>query len=123
VTSLHHPDGSTQAQEANAAQVDVYVALRLDPERPGCSTSYYSGYHYESPGGRRLADLVQQEVPPALGLPDLGVHGMSVPVLRETRMPAVIVEVGPAAVLVEHGPELADGLAAALVDWAGSTWE
>lgn len=123
VTSLHHPDGSIQAQAANAARVDVYLALRLDPDHPGCTTSFYSGYRYESPGGRRLADLVQQEVPPALGVPDHRVQGMSLPVLRETRMPAVIVEVGPAAVVVEHGPALADALASALMAWAGSVWE
>jgi N-acetylmuramoyl-L-alanine amidase len=123
VTSLHHPDGSTQAQEANTAQVDVYLALRLDPDRPGCTTSFYAGYHYESPGGRRLAELVQQEVPAALGVPDHRVHGMSVPVLRETRMPAVIVEVGPAAMVVEHGSSLAEALAIALGAWAGTAWE
>lgn len=123
VTSLHHPDGSTQAQAANTAGVDVYLALRLDPERPGCATAYYSGYRYDSPGGRRLAELIQQHVPKALGLPDLEVQGMSVPVLRETQMPAVIVEVGPASAVVELGPVLVDALAEALVAWACTAWE
>jgi len=123
VTSLHHPDGSTQAQAANAAHVDAYLALRLDPEHEGCSTSFYSGYRYESPGGRRLAELVQREVPTAVGVPDLHAHGMSVPLLRETRMPAVIVEVGPAAVVVERGAALAKALATALSAWASTTWE
>jgi len=123
VTSLHHPDGSIQAQAANAAHVDAYLALRLDPDRHGCSTSYYSGYRYESPGGRRLAELVQQEVPSALGVPNLHVHGMSIPLLRETRMPAVIVEVGPAAVVVEHGTAMAKALATALGAWAATIWE
>ncbi|HVX20824.1 MAG TPA: peptidoglycan-binding protein [Acidimicrobiales bacterium] len=123
VTSLHHPDDSTQAQQANAAGVDVYLALRLDPERPGCTTAFYAGYRYESPGGRRLAELVQREVLSAFGVPDRAVHGMSVPLLRETRMPAVIVEVGPAELVVERGPALADAIAAALVAWAGSAWD
>ena len=52
-------------------------------------------------------------MPGAFGVPDQGVHGMSVPLLRETRMPAVIVEVGPASLVVEQGPALADALAAA----------
>jgi N-acetylmuramoyl-L-alanine amidase len=122
VTTLHHPDGSAQALAANAAGVDLYLALRLDPDRPGCATSYYSGYHYDSPGGRVLADLVQQHVPKALGLPDLDVHGMSVPLLRETQMPAVIVEVGPASAVVEQATVLAGALAGALVAWACTTW-
>jgi N-acetylmuramoyl-L-alanine amidase len=123
VTTLNHPDGSTQAQLANAAGVDVYLALRLDPSQPGCATAFYSGYRYESPGGHRLADLVQQRAPGALGVRDLGVHGMSIPVLRETRMPAVIVEIGPAQVVVEMGPALADALADALTDWAVAAWD
>ena len=123
VTELHHPDGSVQALQANAAEVDVYLGLRLDPDRPGCSTAYYAGYHYESPGGRRLAELVQAALPAAVGVPDLGVRGMSVPVLRETRMAAVIVELGPAAVVVEQGQSLAGSLALALGGWAGSHCE
>lgn len=123
VTTLHHPDGSAQALAANTAGVGVYVGLRLDPDRAGCATSYYSGYTYDSPGGRRLAELVQQRVPAALDLPDLDVHGMSLPVLRETQMPAVIVEVGPASVVVERATALADALADALVAWACTAWE
>ena len=123
VTPLHHPDGSIQAHQANAVGADVYLGLRLEPDRPGCTTSYYAGYRYESPGGRRLAEFVQSAVPPALGVPDLGVEGMSVPVLRETRMPAVIVEIGPAAAVVERGAALAGALTTALGAWAGANWD
>lgn len=123
VVLLHHPDDSAQAQEANAAGVDLYLALRLDPERPGCATAFYGGYRTESPGGRRLAELVQREVPAALGVPDLGAHPMSVPLLRETRMPAVLVEVGPAAAVVEAAPKLTEALTRAMLEWAGSTWD
>ncbi len=118
VTTLHHPADSVQAQQANAATADVYLGLRLEPERPGSLAAYYSGYRDESVGGRMLAEVLQHRVPPALAVPDLGVHGMSLAVLRETRMPAVILEIGPAAVVVEHGPALAEALASALVDWA-----
>lgn len=123
VTSLHHPDGSAQAHQANTAGVDVYLAVRLDPTRAGVTASYYAGYRYESPGGHRLADLVEDRVPVALGTPEAAVRGMSVPVLRETRMPAVIVEVGPARAVVEHVADLADALTDALVAWAGTTWD
>jgi N-acetylmuramoyl-L-alanine amidase len=123
VTSLHHPDGSVQAAESNAAGVDVYVGLGLSGATTGCSTAYYSGYRYESPGGRRLAELTQDRLPGALGVPDLGAVGMSVPVLRETRMPAVLVEVGPAQLVVERGADLARALVSALEAWAGSGWE
>ena len=95
MTELHHPDDAVQAQEANELGVDVYVGLRLDP-RPGAARPpSRPARHDESPGGRRLAELVQAGRPRALGVADGGVRGMSVPVLRETRMPAVMVEVGP----------------------------
>jgi N-acetylmuramoyl-L-alanine amidase len=123
VTSLHHPDGSVQAAEANAATVDVYVGLRLSRSAAGCTTAYYSGYTYESPGGRRLAELAQDRVPAAMDVPDLGAVGMSVPVLRETKMPAVLVEVGPAQLVVERGADLARALVSALEAWAGTEWE
>ena len=123
VTAMHHPDDSVQAREANEAKADVLVGLRLDPGTTGCTTAYYAGYRTESPGGRRLAELVQGLVPGALGVADGGIRGMSVPLLRETRMPAVIVELGPAAAIVEHGHLLADALAAAVEAWARSVWE
>jgi N-acetylmuramoyl-L-alanine amidase len=123
VTEIHHPDGSAQAAQANGAGVDAYLGLRLDPDRPGCSTAYYAGYRYESPGGRRLAELVQASLPAAIGVPDRGTHGMSLPVLRETRMAAVIVEVGPASAVVEGGPHLAESLALAFSEWAAAQWD
>jgi len=123
VTTIHHHDDSAQAQQANVVGADVYLMLRLEPERAGTLAAFYSGYRDESVGGRLLAEAIQRVVPSALGVPDLGSHGMSIAVLRETRMPAVIVEVGPAAAAVEHGPALAEALVRALVAWTSGPWE
>jgi N-acetylmuramoyl-L-alanine amidase len=123
VTTLHHPDASAQAQQANSAGVDVYLGLRLEPDRPGCLSAFYSGYRDESVGGRLLAEAVQRAVPLVLGIPDLGATGMSLPVLRETRMPAVTVEIGPTSLVVERGPSLAEALVTALSDWASGPWD
>ena len=123
VTELHHPDDTVQAKEANELGVDVFVGLRLNPSTSGCRTAYWAGRHDESPGGRRLAELVQADVARALDITDAGVHGMSVPLLRETRMPAVLVEVGPASTVVEGAPALAAALAAALDRWADASWD
>jgi N-acetylmuramoyl-L-alanine amidase len=70
-----------------------------------------------------LAELVQQAVPVALGLSDAGVHGMSIPLLRETRMPTVLVELGPASTVVERAPSLAAALSGALGHWADASWD
>jgi len=123
VSAMHHPDDSIQAREANAGEADVLVGLRLDPDALGCTTAYYAGYRTESPGGRRLAEFVQELVPPSLDIADGGIRGMSVPLLRETQMPAVIVELGPPAVVVERSRALAGALAGAVEAWARSLWK
>ena len=74
VTTHHHPDGSIQASEANAGGAEVYIGLRLDSDDRHCSTAYYAGYRYSSPGGRRLAELLQASAvtvprPPRRGQP------------------------------------------------------
>jgi len=43
-----------------------------------------------------------------------------VPLLRETQMPAVLVEVGPATIVVERARSLAEALSGALGRWAGA---
>lgn len=120
VAVVHHPDQSEQAAEANAAGGDVLLALRLDPASDGCSAAHYAGHRYESPGGKRLAELVTATVPAALGIADRGVRGMAIPLLKETRMPAVVCELGPPAAVVARTAALAEALGAALAAWAAA---
>ena len=122
VTTHHHPEGSIQAAEANAAGAEVFVGIRLGTE-PGCSASYYSGYRYSSPGGRRLAELLHVALAATLGLPDAGSRGMSLPLLRETRMPAVICEINPASVVVERAPVIARAVVDSLTEWVDTAWD
>jgi N-acetylmuramoyl-L-alanine amidase len=122
VTTHHHPDGSIQAAEANAAGAEVYVGIRLGAV-DGCSSSYYAGYRYSSPGGRRLAELLHLALSSTLGLPDGGSHGMSLPQLRETRMPAVICEIGPASVMVERSAVIARAVVDSLAEWVDTAWD
>ena len=123
VTTHHHPDGSIQASEANAGDAEVYIGLRLDSAERHCSTAYYGGERYTSEGGRRLAELLQAALSSSLDLPDGGSRGMSLPVLRETRMPAVISEIGPAAVVVEQAAVIARSVVEALSEWVDSAWD
>ncbi|HLX89587.1 MAG TPA: peptidoglycan-binding protein [Acidimicrobiales bacterium] len=117
VVPVLHREGSVQAELANTAAVEVYLGLRLDPEGSRCRSAYYSGFQYESPGGRRLAELVQALAASALGLAPEGAQGMALAVLRETRMPAVVFEVGPPALVVQRSAALADALVQALAAW------
>lgn len=120
VTVVHHPDQSEQAAEANAAAGDVFLGLRLDPSSDGCTAAHYAGHRYESPGGRRLAELVQATVPGAVGIADRGVRGMAIPLLKETRMPAVVCELGPPSAVVARTAALADALGSVLAAWAAA---
>lgn len=123
VTIVVHPDQSEQAAEANAARGDVFVGLRLDPGSEACASAHYLGHRYESAGGRRLAELVQATVPAAVGVGDGGVRGMAIPLLKETRMPAVLCEIGPPPTVVARTAELADALGRVLVEWAAAPVE
>ena len=70
VVPLLHPDGSTRAAAANAAQADVYLGLRLDTQpRQGARPPTIRAISYESAGGRRLAELVHALAAAALGVP------------------------------------------------------
>jgi N-acetylmuramoyl-L-alanine amidase len=116
VAVLHHPDESVQASEANAFNAEAFIYLAAG--QAGCTTSYYSARAFESVGGRQLAELLLDEVDVDVFPPSARPHGMQVPILRETRMPAVVCEVGPPAIVVEHTPGLARSVARALARWA-----
>ena len=121
--SLSHPDPSRQAAEANATGVDCLVGLLLVPEVRSCRTVYYRGFRYESAASRRLAELLQAELPAALDLDDAGAVGMALPILRETRMPAVEIQLGAPEVVVPKTAELARIVVAALTSWVGAARE
>jgi N-acetylmuramoyl-L-alanine amidase len=125
VLTLHHPDTSMQAAEANEFGGEAYVGLQAAAE------GYVIAYFVDlagtpSEGGHRLAALIADELAgvEALGLGPGGAgggletRGMRFPVLRETRMVAVVCRLGPPAALVEHGPAVAAALTRALARWA-----
>jgi N-acetylmuramoyl-L-alanine amidase len=121
VVVTHH-DESDQADAANAASADCFVGLRLDPERKGVRTIYYRGYRYESETSKHLAELVAERVTATLDLMHEGTEGMALPVLRRTRMPAVIVELGAPALVAMHTSQLAAAITEALLEWVGKDW-
>ena len=113
---VQHPDGSEQAAQANGAEADVFVGLDMatgDARSP--VVAYFAGREWASPSGRRLAELVGGSIRPIFGAAD--VRGMGLPVLRETRMPAVLCELAPAETVVAHGGAFADACAGALAAW------
>jgi N-acetylmuramoyl-L-alanine amidase len=117
VVTLHHPDGSVQAAEANETGADAYLGVALD-DSAGWSAAYYASAGFESSGGKRLAGLVHEELAVVLDQPPGPPRGMRLPVLRETRMPAVLCRLGSAETVVPRVAALAEGLARAVARWA-----
>ena len=82
----------TDPSQANALGVDLYLAISCPPEVNHIRTLFYSGYAYESGSGRALATSLL-EVLVALGQVNSdGPVGMALPLLRETLMTAVVIE-------------------------------
>ena len=63
------------------------------------------------------SDAVFQQRNRDLAIADGGTEGLSLPLLRETRMPAVLLRLGPPARVGEHASELADAVVVALERW------
>jgi N-acetylmuramoyl-L-alanine amidase len=114
---LHDPDASRQANAANLARVDCYLGLRIVPDQQACTTAYYRGFSYESLPSRRLAEIVQERLPALLGVDDGGTIGIALPILRETEMPAVEVQLGTPSIVVQRTIDLAHLLVEALETW------
>lgn len=95
-TEATDPSPAERARHANESGAEVLIALHLnahdDPSAEGASTFYYGRENWFSQAGQRLAEAIQHELTDRLGLKDLRTHAKSLPLLRETRMPAVHVE-------------------------------
>jgi N-acetylmuramoyl-L-alanine amidase len=106
------PDQAVHAAAANRFGADVYVGVR-GADAPG-PVAYYRTAGFESSGGHRLADLMVEN----LGASVVGdAVGLRLPVLRETKMPAVLSEVGPVRAVLDRAPLIANALVNALDAW------
>jgi N-acetylmuramoyl-L-alanine amidase len=83
---------STLAAEANRFRADICLALRSGDDAPRCA--YFATTKFRSEAGYQLAEHLDAELSTAIG-PTRGTVGRSYPLLRETRMAAVICEIVP----------------------------
>ncbi|MEO1065116.1 MAG: peptidoglycan-binding domain-containing protein [Actinomycetota bacterium] len=115
VLTIHHPDGSMHARQANAYDAELYVGLSThDGDAALC---YYEVPGYVSYGGRLLAQIGCTELASILPGP-VEVRGMRLPVLRETRMPAVVCRLPLTAWSAALAPRLGRATMAAVSRWA-----
>jgi N-acetylmuramoyl-L-alanine amidase len=115
VMSLDEPDAVAQATAANHFAADVYLGFEIHTE-PAALVQFYRVPTFESAGGRALAELIAVRLQPFGGV-TAEVQGMRLPVLRETRMPAVQCVVGPARAAIDAGPTIAAAVVQAVEQW------
>ena len=82
---------------ANDAKADLFISIHANafsnPESNGTET-HYCGKNSSATASKYLAQQLQRELLPALGLRDRGVKANSFFVLTRTEMPAALVELG-----------------------------
>lgn len=89
------PTASARARLANDLGAAVCVSLHAnggEPEAEGTTCFYFGTPSTHSPAGRRLAEVIQEQLVSRIGLKDGRIHPLTIDILRETRMPAVQVE-------------------------------
>jgi len=114
---LHNPDPFAQASAANAAGVDCYIGLRLEPSHSSVKTYFYRGFRYESAVSRQLAELLVEAAASHLGLENAGAQGMADTILRRTAMPAVVLELGAPHEVAMQTSRLGEAVQEALDCW------
>jgi len=87
------------AKEANA---DVFVSLHVNATASGQESGSETFYHYQSESGKRLAELIQQELIKIPGMNRRIAKPGDFYIIKNTSMPAVIVEVGYLSSLKEQ---------------------
>ena len=108
--------GRCRRTEANSFGAEAFLGVATRAQA-GCDAQYYEAAAFRSVGGRRLAELAVDELGTEAYVPTTSLSGMRIPILRETRMPAVVCEIGTPSVVVEHTGELAQTLTLAFSRW------
>jgi N-acetylmuramoyl-L-alanine amidase len=116
-THLMTSEWSEQAAATNDFDADVYLGLVVADD-PIVETAYFSVPGYESSGGRHLAQLILRELPAAPGWTIGVAAGKRIPILRETRPPAVVIKLGDATMLETNEDLVVASLVRALDAWA-----
>ncbi len=118
VISTDEYEAPAQAAAANRFGATVYVGLEARPDARS-TVSYFAVPTFESIGGRSLAALAVERLTPVLGSPP-ALLGMRLPVLRETRMPAVLCSLGPVRDIVDAADAVTDALVDAVRAWSAA---
>ena len=98
VLTTHHPDWSSHAQQANMFDADFCIGIEIRDE--GSTVCHFLGDHFESPTGKQLGSAVAENLQSIV--PGISSQGMRLPLLRETRMPALLLRIDDVTALVRN---------------------
>ena len=115
VLEVDDPDAVVHARTADRFDAELYLGLAA-----GAAQSYVAFYSvpgFESVGGRRMAERLHAKLTLLDGSFECTPRGMRLPVLRETRMAAVVIELGDAALSPVQAPRIAHATVAAARAW------
>ena len=116
VVSTDEYEASAQAAAANRFGATAYLGFEARPDI--CADiAYFAVPTFESIGGRALAGEIASQLGELLATPP-HVRGMRLPVLRETRMPAVLCSLGPVRDVVDESAGIADAVVSAITAWS-----
>ena len=87
---------SDRARMANSANANLFVSVHCNSVRDNARATGMEVYHYTraSEASKRAACVIYDKLLPVCGLRGRGVKAKDLAVLRETAMPAVLVELG-----------------------------
>lgn len=115
MVSLDEPDPVLQARIANEFDAHLYVGF--DAVTALSSAVYfYKVPTFESFGGHTLATCLTSQLT-WCGLATDQAQGTRVPVLRETRMPAVLCELAPIRLAVDSAHRIGRGVVRSIEQW------
>jgi len=120
VLTLHQPELSQQAQIDKEWNATVYLGVTLSPD--DFSVGFFQTEGFHSRGGRQLALQASRALTSRL-TGEHPVRGLRIPILRETRMPAIWCRLGQPAEVVERSSTVAEGFRDSLTLWSESPVE
>jgi len=109
------PPVADRIRRANASEAALLLSVGAG-EEDGCACFHFGTPSTHSPMGRRLAASILASLVARLELEERGVYPRSVAILRETRMPAVLIELQGSEELRSSDAAFIEGAAAAVAD-------
>jgi N-acetylmuramoyl-L-alanine amidase len=117
VIAVDELNPSRQAAAANRYGASVYVGFEASAT-PMATISYYSTEGFTSAGGQSLASWLATTLAETAALSYLKTAGMRLPVLRETRMTAVVCSLGPVKRVTDAAAAVAGAVVEAVAAWS-----